>query len=104
MDDKSPNQLGIVSIEDGKPVKLFDVPRTLNFNQSLRWTPDGKAVCYRDWSNGIWKQDLQGGSPKKLEGIPEEKIYNFEWSADGKFFALARGRDITDAVLITDSK
>ncbi len=104
VEDKSPNKLGIVSLEDGKLLKLFDVPRTLNFNQSLRWTPDGKSVCYRDWSNGIWIQDLQGGSAKKLEGLPEEKIYNFEWSADGKFFALARGREINDAVLITDSR
>jgi DNA-binding winged helix-turn-helix (wHTH) protein/Tol biopolymer transport system component len=99
-----PNQLGIISIEGGKLLKLFEVPRTLNYSQSLRWTPDGKTICYRDWSNGIWTQDLEGGSPKKLEGVPEEKIYNFEWSPDGKSFAFVRGRAITDAVLIIESK
>jgi len=99
-DDKSPTQLAIISIAEGKLVKLFDVPRTAYFNQSIRWTHDGKAVCYRDGVNGIWKQDLQGGPPKRLEDLPEEKLYNFGWSADGKLFAFVRGREITDAVLI----
>jgi Tol biopolymer transport system component/DNA-binding winged helix-turn-helix (wHTH) protein len=99
-DEKSPTQLAIVSIEDGKPVKSFDIPRTANLNQSFRWMPDGKAVCYRDGVNGIWKQDLSGGQPKRLEDLPEEKLYNFGWSANGKIFAYVRGREITDAVLI----
>jgi Tol biopolymer transport system component/DNA-binding winged helix-turn-helix (wHTH) protein len=103
-DDKSPVQIAIVSIEDGKPLKFFDVPRIANLNQSFRWMPDGKAICYRDWVNGIWKQDLRGGPPKRLEDLSEEKLYNFGWSADGKLFAFVRGREITDAVLIKDSK
>jgi len=57
-------------------------------------------VCYRDWANGIWRQDLNGGPPQRLKGLPEEKLYSFGWSRDGKHFAFARGRGIRDAVLI----
>jgi Tol biopolymer transport system component len=100
-DNNSPLQLAIVAMEDGKPVNLFDVPPSANFNQGIRWTPDGKAVCYRDWINGIWRQEIAGGPPQRLKGLPEEKIYSFSWSHDGKSFAFTRGRAIRDAVLIT---
>jgi Tol biopolymer transport system component len=100
--DEAPPQLAVVSIDDGKPLKLFDVERAANLNQSFRWTPDGSAVCYRDWANGVWKQNLNGGAPEKIAGLPEEKLYNFGWSANGKLFAYTRGREITDAVLITN--
>ena len=66
----------------------------------IRWMPDGKAVCYRDWVNGIWRQEITGGPPQRLRGLPEEKIYSFGWSRDGKLFAFSRGRAIRDAVLI----
>jgi len=99
-DDKSPLQLAIVAMEDGKPVKLFDVPPSATFNQGIRWIPDDKAVCYRDWANGIWRQEINGGPPQRLRGLPEEKIYSFGWSPDGKSFAFTRGRAIRDAVLI----
>ena len=103
-DDKSPQQLAIVAMENGKPVKLFDVPPSANFNQGIRWTPDGNAVCYRDWANGIWRQEINGGPPQRLRGLPEEKIYSFGWSPDGKSFVFTRGRAIRDAVLITNPK
>jgi len=102
-DDTAPTQLAIINLENGKPVKLFGVPRTVNFNDGIRFTPDGKAICYRDWANGIWKQDIKGKEPERLKGLPEEKIYNFDWSQDGKFFAFTRGREITDAVLIVEA-
>ena len=66
--------------------------------------PDGKAVTCRDWANGIWRQKLNGGEPKRLEGLPEEKLYAYGWSRDGKQFAFTRGTEIHDVVLITGSK
>ena len=93
-------QLAILKFEDGTPVKLFDVPRSAALNDGLRWTPDGKALCYRDYANGVWRQPVAGGLPKRLEGLPEEKGYIYGWSHDGKLFAFTRGREISDAVLI----
>ena len=96
-------KLAILSIDGGKPIKIFDVPRLANLRLGARWTPDGKAVTYRDWTNGIWKQDLSGGEPKLLNGLPSEKFYAYDWSRDGKWFAFTRGTDIRDIVLINNS-
>jgi Tol biopolymer transport system component len=101
-DSNSPEQLAILSFADGKLVKVFDVPHAATFNNGIRWTPAADAVCYRDLGNGVWRQSLQGGSPQRLEGLPDEKSYIYDWSRDGKLFAFTRGREISDVVLLRD--
>lgn len=93
-------KLAVLSIEDGEPLKLFGVPSTANFRYGIRWTPDRNAITYRDWYNGIWKQNLNGGEPNRLTGLPEEKLYAYEWSRDGRQFAFVHGREIRDVVLL----
>lgn len=97
-------KLTILNAENGQPEKFFDLPQTANLNNGLRWTPDGKAVTYRDWNSGIWRQDLNGGSPQRIAGLPEEKLYSYGWSRDGKLFAFTRGTEIRDLVLIQNAK
>lgn len=97
-------KLAILSPEGGPPLKLFEVPASANFRLGVRWTPDGKAVTYRDWQNGIWKQQLDGGEPVRLAGLPAEKLFAYAWSRDGKLFAYARGSAISDVVLMSSLK
>lgn len=94
--------LAIFQIEGGEPIKLFEVPKTYNFYDAIRWTADGKFVTYRDWANGIWQQAVEGGAPQRLEGLPEEKLAAYGWSCDGKQLALTRSKKTLDAILITD--
>ena len=96
------NKLAILSIDGGDPIRVFDLPPHANLRLGVHWTPDGKAVTYRDWVNGIWRQELVGGPPQRLKGLPNEKLYAYDWSPDGKFFAFARGTEIRDVVLISD--
>ena len=56
--------------------------------------------AYRDWINGIWRQDLDGGAPERIAGLPSEKLYAFGWSPDGKQFAFVRGSEIRDVVMM----
>lgn len=98
--DEGRLKLAVLSIDTGEPLQLFDVPTTSNFSYGIRWTPDGDAVTYRDWYNGIWKQPLAGGEPSRLAGLPEEKLFSYAWSRDGKQFAYVRGPEIRDVVLI----
>jgi Tol biopolymer transport system component len=104
LNDPSHPKLAIISIAGGQPVNLFDVPDSANFQHSIRWTPDGKAVTYRDWENGIWKQDLNGTKPERLNGLPQEKLHAYGWSSDGKLFAFTRGLEMRDVVLISSKK
>jgi Tol biopolymer transport system component/DNA-binding winged helix-turn-helix (wHTH) protein len=100
--EDAPEQLALVDLASGNLVKLFEAPRSATFNDGIRWTPDGQAICYRDAANGIWRQELKGGAPQRLTGLPEEKLYIYGWSRDGKVFAFTRGREIGDAVLVRD--
>ena len=97
-------KLAILNAADGQPVKLFDFPQSANFNNGIRWTTDGTNLTFRDWNNGIWRQNLDGGEPSRLENLPEEKLYSYGWSRDGKQFAFTRGTEIRDVVLISDVK
>jgi len=96
--------LAIFPIDGGEPIKLMDVPKTYNFFNAIRWKPDGKSIAYRDWANGIWEQSVEGGEPRRIDGLPEEKLLTYGWSRDGKYLAFARGKVSLDAVLITDFK
>jgi Tol biopolymer transport system component/DNA-binding winged helix-turn-helix (wHTH) protein len=97
-------QLAIIPIEGGPAAKLFEVPPLANFRYGVRWTPDGKAITYRDWGSGIWRQPLEGGPSRRIEGLPDEKIYSYGWSRDGKRFAFTRGSEIRDIILLSSSR
>ena len=84
------------------PVKFFDVTRLANFRNGIRWTPDGVAVTYRDWADGIWRQPLSGGEPQRVPGLPQEKLFTYGWSPDGQRFAFTRGTERRDVVLLTN--
>jgi Tol biopolymer transport system component/DNA-binding winged helix-turn-helix (wHTH) protein len=99
--EPSKTKLAMISIEGGPPVKIFDVPPQANFRYGIRWASDGKAITYRDWGQGIWRQSIEGGPPQRVPGLPEEKIYANAWSRDGKMFAFTRGVEIRDVVLIS---
>ena len=97
-------KLAIISIEGGELVSLFDLPETYNFDMgAIRWSADGQFVDYRDWYNGVWRQPIAGGAPKRLADLPDEKFYQFAWSTDGNQIALTRGRAIRDVVLLEDA-
>ena len=97
-------KFAVAALEDGEIIKTFDVPRLANFRLGIHWTPDGNGVTYRDWASGIWKQELSGGAPARLQGLPPEKLYGYGWSLDGKQFAYVRGAEISDVVLIRYTK
>jgi len=94
-------RIAVLSVDGGPPIKLFDAPVSANFNLGVRWIPDGKALTYRDWGHAIWRQDLDGGEPHRLPGLPTEPLYAYDWSPDGKELAFTRGSHISDIVLIT---
>jgi Tol biopolymer transport system component/DNA-binding winged helix-turn-helix (wHTH) protein len=94
-------QLAIFSIEGGVPARLFDpAPRAI-FNFGIRWTPDGKAIAYRESGFGLWRQSIEGGPPQRIGGLPEEKIGCFGWSRDGKLFVFGRNTEYRDIVMIS---
>ena len=107
-DDQQPNtpmKVAIIPFAGGDPVKVFDVPSSVNLAAGLRWTPDGRALNYIDTINGvsnIWSLPLDGGPPKQLTDFKTDQIFWFDFSRDGKQLALSRGTQTSDVVLIRD--
>jgi len=97
----APFEIAVISIEGKEPLKLFEVPLTVNVDD-LAWTPDGSAIVYSDTRNGVsnfWSQKVDGGPAEQLTDFKSDRIYSFEFSPDGKSLALARGNSTADVVL-----
>jgi serine/threonine protein kinase len=106
--DDQPNTLtkvAIIPFAGGDPVKVLDVPSSVNITAGLRWTPDGRALTYIDTINGvsnIWSLPLDGGKPIQLTDFKTDQIFWFDFSLDGKQLALSRGTQTSDVILIKD--
>jgi len=98
-------RIGIVPFDGGSPVKVFDIPATVDIDASPQWTPDGKGITFidavADISN-LWLQPIDGGKPKQLTDYKQGYVFRREWTRDGKKLAMVRGSETSDAVLITD--
>lgn len=97
--------LGVASSEGGKSLQKFPLPASV-ISRFVRWTPDGKALAYidtRDGVSNIWLQPIDGTPPKQLTKFNTENIFYFDWSLDGKNFAIARGTVTSNVISIVSS-
>jgi Tol biopolymer transport system component len=95
-----PEAIGIMALESGRIVKRLNltIPNT-------RWSPDGRALLYpknQGDVSAIWMQPIDGTPPRQITIFQTDRIFDFDLSADGKQFVLARGRQVGDIVMITD--
>ena len=99
------SKLAIVSTQTGKTVKTYDAPAGIYRESCLRWSPDGKGLQYLltkgDLTN-IWEQPLSGGPPHQVTKFTTGRIFDFNWTADGKRLLLSRGEVISDVVLLSN--
>jgi YD repeat-containing protein len=65
--------------------------------------PDSKALAYVDANtqSDLWIQPLDGSAPRPLTHFTPDgnQIWDFDWDADGRRLAVARGKTSTDIVL-----
>jgi eukaryotic-like serine/threonine-protein kinase len=97
--------IALLPFEGGNAVKLFDLPQAANLYDSVRWTPDGRALTYingRGIVTNIWLQPVDGGQPRQLTDFNTDRILSFDWSRDGKWLAVSRGVVNNDVVLISN--
>lgn len=88
--------------DDGQMLKSFEVDIFHHTLLSLRWTPDGTGVVFRNVINqtgNLWKQDLAGGAPIRLTDFKSENIFSFTFSRNGKRILLARGNALVNVVM-----
>jgi DNA-binding winged helix-turn-helix (wHTH) protein/Tol biopolymer transport system component len=98
-------KLAVISIARGQVHKTFDAPPGVYREACLRWSPDGKGLQYLlskgDVTN-IWEQPLAGGGPKQITNFTSGRIFDFNWSQDGKLLLTSRGEITSDVVLLSN--
>ncbi len=93
----------ILPFAGGRSTKRFNILGDSINGFVLRWSPDGSAILHlREDLLNIWSQPVDGGKPSQLTNFHGDQIFNFAWSHDGKWLALARGKVTEDVVLISD--
>lgn len=94
-------RLAVIPVSGMTPLQTFKVPHDVF---GLRWTPDGQKLQYLLTQYGvtnIWEQRMDGGPPKQFTKFTSGRIFDFDWSADGKQLLIARGDTTSDAILIS---
>jgi len=97
-------KLAIVSADGGAIKTSLNSP-SIAKSRTIRWSADGKGLIYvqtKDRVDNLWLQPIDGGAQTQLTNFESDRIFRFDISADGKSFAMARGNENSDVVLITD--
>ena len=101
--EKQVYQVGIIPVDNGSGPTFFNITAS---RLVVRWTSDGSALDYIENSADgarIWRQVVKGKKPPELiVSLPEAFLHNFSWSADGEKLVLSRGRQLNDAILLTN--
>jgi Tol biopolymer transport system component len=94
-------KLAVIPSSGGAPLQAFKVS---SYVSDLRWSPDGRKLQYlltRNGATNIWEQSVAGGEPKQFTKFSSGRIFDFDWSADGKQLVLTRGETSSDVVLLS---
>ncbi|MGH9949961.1 MAG: hypothetical protein ACRD6X_22560, partial [Pyrinomonadaceae bacterium] len=93
-------RIGVLSPDGSAEPKFFDLPmRRPIIEWSANDTFDYSTGTYK--FSGLWRQPTDGRKSYELLEIPD-RILNFAWSQDGKQLALSIGKQLGDAILITN--
>jgi eukaryotic-like serine/threonine-protein kinase len=113
VDVSKPPKLAMVGIASGDIQHVYDMPpgafTGADSVSLLHWTKDGRVILYPVNDDGIgnlWAQPVAATgaaavAPKRLTNYTDSRIFAYAYSPDGKQIVFARGRTVTDAVLIS---
>jgi DNA-binding winged helix-turn-helix (wHTH) protein/Tol biopolymer transport system component len=94
--------LAVIPAGGGSPIKTFHVPAGFS---GTRWSPQSNGLQYTLTLNGttnIWEQPLAGGTPKQITKFSSGRIFDFNWTEDGKQLLVTRGEVTSDVVLLNN--
>ena len=102
-DTKQSFQIAVIPIENPPDVNFFSIGGS---KVEVYWTPDSTAFDYFLFPQGkveIWRQGLDKKTgPQLVRTFLKERIFGLAHSNDGKTFAVSRGQQQYDAVLLTN--
>ena len=75
--------------------------------RAVAWSPDSKGFADARGPGvaaEIWYQALDGTAARQLTRFAQDTIFGLSWSPDGSRLVCARGRFISDMILIEDAR
>ncbi len=99
--EESMRTVGVLPTHGNAAPKLFNL---LLRRSVLQWKSDSSGFYYiagTPNAASLLMQPLGGGEPQKIIDFPD-RIFNFAWSEDGKNLVVSRGKQLGDAILITN--
>jgi len=110
--DKPP-RLGAVGIESGEIQNVYNLPSGADLmggpGTKVAWSNDGRSILFLVANNGtsnVWAQSVappgkMPAPPRQITNFSSDMIWSFALSPSGDEMVFARGRRISDAVLIS---
>jgi len=103
----APWRIAVIPAAGGEPLHVFDVPQNeANGMSSIHWPPDGRALVYTDYRDGVTNlrlQPLEGGEARQITNFAREVFYSFDVARDGRLL-LANGLTTSDVVILRESR
>jgi Tol biopolymer transport system component len=101
----SEKQIVVFHADGGRPVKIFaGLPMS---DSVVRWAPDSGALDFvvtKDGVGNIWRQPINGGTRVQITHFASELLFDFAWSSNGEQLATARGKSLSDVILVYNSR
>ena len=108
-----PMTLATVGIDSGEVQNTYTLPQGANLGDEagakVAWAKDGRSILFLVTKGGVsnlWAQPLEqpgktAPTPRQITNFNADMIWSFALSPEGDETIFARGRPITDAVLIS---
>ena len=99
-----PDQLAVLPMTPGAPVKWFDMPEDLS-SPTIRWTADGRSLLYiatHEGSSALRAFPLDGKPAQTITSLAGARVFNFARSPHSEQLAVARITTADHVVLIRD--
>lgn len=100
----SGSKIGVLDLGPAGNIREFEMPAAPR-SRTLRWSADSGSLIYADNRDGIynlWSQPLNGGAPVQLTRFSSDRIFRFDVARDGSSYAVARGNQTSDVIMITN--
>jgi len=83
------------------------VERDVEYNliNGFVWAPDSRELTIltnRGGSQNLWRQPIDGSAAAPITDFKSGRIFNYQWSSNGKDILIARGSVNNDLILIRD--
>jgi Tol biopolymer transport system component len=96
-------KIAIRTADKPEPTTVLDIWPWMIF----KWSPDGKSIVYKERQAGyrpenlILEIDIVSGKTRTVLAAGRDQVVDFSYSRDKKKVAVIRGRDRSNAVLLS---